>query len=61
MGFKFPTQFFTDFEITILNFIWKKKKLRISKIILNDKRTFGSIIILDFKLCYRAKVIKMIW
>jgi hypothetical protein len=55
---KTPTQFFTDFERKILNFIWKSKKLRIAKTILNNKRTSGEISILDLKLYYRTIVIK---
>jgi hypothetical protein len=36
---KISTQFFTDLEGAILNFIWKNKKTRIAKINLNNKRT----------------------
>jgi hypothetical protein len=33
------TQFFTDIERSILNFLWSNKKLRISKTTLDNKRT----------------------
>jgi hypothetical protein len=57
-----PTQFFTDLEITILNFIWKKiKQNRIAKTVLNSKRTSGGITIPNFKLHHRAIVIKSAW
>jgi hypothetical protein len=38
---KIPTQFFKDIERTILKFIWKGKKPRIVKTIINNKRTYG--------------------
>jgi hypothetical protein len=33
---KIPTQFFPDLERTMFNFIWKNKKPRIAKTILNS-------------------------
>ena len=36
------TQFFTDLERNILNFIWKTEKPRRAKTMLNNKRTFQS-------------------
>jgi hypothetical protein len=55
---KIPIQLFTVLEWEILNFIWKKKKLRIAKTLLNNKRTSGRIAISEFKLYYRAIGIK---
>jgi hypothetical protein len=46
---KIRTQFFTMFERAICKFIWNKKKLRIAKTLLNNKRSSGRITILDLK------------
>jgi hypothetical protein len=60
---KIPTQIFIKLERKILIIIWnkKKKKTRITKPVLNNKRLSGGITILDLKLYYRAIVIKTAW
>ena len=55
---KTPTKHFTDFEGTILNFIWKNKKFRTPKTIPNNKRTSRGVTITDFKHYYRATATK---
>ena len=61
MPIKIPAKFLTDLKRTILNFIWKSKKPRISKTILYSKETFEGISIPDFQLYYRITVLKTAW
>ena len=58
---KLPMAFFTELGQKISQFLWRYRRPQIGKAVLRKKNRAGAINLPDFRLYYKATVIKKVW
>ena len=58
---KLPSVIFRELEQIISHFVWKYNKLQLAKAILRKKNGTGGPNLPDYRLYYKATVIKTVW